>query len=223
MSNTKFSCIIPFYNEGPTLLEIIEVISKSKFVNQIIVVDDGSTNDLYKSLEGVKDIEFIRSRVNQGKARAVKIGVDKAKNEDILMMDADFHDLTLQELERILELFSSSNLDMLLLKVGGGNNWLDRVLRKEVLFTGFRVLKKSDLEKVFRSNPQGYQLEVAINEYMLLSKKKVAWMPTSVTNIHKSQKWGLVNGNIKSFQMELSILIYLGPINFSGLRARSFF
>lgn len=42
----QFSCIIPFYNKGGSLLSILTVFSHISYIKQIICVDDGSTNNM---------------------------------------------------------------------------------------------------------------------------------------------------------------------------------
>ncbi len=217
MIKDTFSCIIPFYNEGTQLLTIINTILNIKLIDQIIIIDDGSTNDIFSQTTSLdKTIELIRLDKNQGKSNAVKVGLARVRNTNIVMLDADYQNLQVQEVERILYKYTHTRVDMLLVKVKGGNNWMDRVLRKEVLFTGFRVLKESDLSKVFHSNPKGYQLEVAINEFMIENTKKVAYIESAVMNVHKAQKWGLFYGLNKSIRMELAILNYLGLTKFLG-------
>lgn len=206
-----FSCIIPFYNEGEQLLRVLETVSDVPSIDQIILVDDGSTNTTSNVVVNkFKNTELIKLSQNHGKSAAVRIGLEKTKNECIVMLDADFLNLDPKEIEKVLVQYKKANLDMLLVQIKGGNNWFDRLLRKEVLFSGFRVLKKSDLEEVFKSNPHGYQLEVTINEHMIQHNKRVAWLPSNIHNVHKSQKWGVINGFKKSIQMEISIFCCLG-------------
>jgi len=99
---------------------------------------------------------------------------------------------------------------MLLLQVQDGNNIIDKLLRKEVLFTGFRIIKTADLQKVFGKKLTGYQLEAAINQYMFENRKRVFYLKTNILNVHKSNKWGFINGYLSSFSMEFSIFSYLG-------------
>lgn len=213
---TSFTCIIPFFNEGKQLLTIIEAVSKVSLINQIIVVDDGSTNKMSETVEDkFGSVTLIKLPLNSGKTEAVKAGLEKAKNDQIVMLDADYQNVNSSEIGNVLTRYENLKLDMLLLQVKGGNNLLDKLLRKEILFTGFRILGKSNLAEVLKTNPKGYQLEVAINEYMIINKKSVGWLPTGVLNVHKSQKWGFFAGFVKSFKMELSILAYLGLLRFS--------
>lgn len=91
------SVIVPAYNEErrlpPTLIEMIDYLDEQKYSYEIIVVDDGSTD---QTSQVVEKFEKIRSQVrliklakNRGKGHAVKTGALNAKGQFILFNDAD--------------------------------------------------------------------------------------------------------------------------------------
>ena len=89
----KVSIIIPAYNEQkylPILLKkIIKInLNKINFKKEIIVINDGSTDNTKKVIEKFKNIKIINQK-NQGKGRAVQNGIKKASGELILIQDAD--------------------------------------------------------------------------------------------------------------------------------------
>lgn len=88
----NLSVVIPVYNEVNNIKEIIKRVQAQKLANEIIIVDDGSsdgTRDLLKRLNGKKKVRVILHERNQGKGAAVVTGL-KASNGDILLIqDAD--------------------------------------------------------------------------------------------------------------------------------------
>src|SRR3989338_4450796 len=73
------SIIIPVYNEGKTVAEIIrQVKAVNDFDKEIIVVNDGSTDDTIKVIKVIKDITIISHKKNQGKGAAIRTGIAKA-------------------------------------------------------------------------------------------------------------------------------------------------
>lgn len=89
----KVSIIIPAYNEENSIKKIINKIQKLNFKklkikNEIIVIDDGSTDNTLKICRNIKGIKLITQK-NFGKGRAVQNGIRKAKGEYILIQDAD--------------------------------------------------------------------------------------------------------------------------------------
>ncbi len=74
-SNSHVTCIIPFYNEGRRILRVLDAITRSHAISQIICVDDGSADNTYRQIqEDYPSIEVIRSDRNQGKSRAIVQG-----------------------------------------------------------------------------------------------------------------------------------------------------
>ena len=88
------SVIIPAYNEeesiGLTIDEIINVLKKSNMYNnsEIIVINDGSSDDTKKEALKHKAI-VIDNPTNMGYGFSLKRGIEKAKNELIVITDAD--------------------------------------------------------------------------------------------------------------------------------------
>ena len=86
----KLSIIIPVYNEGKTICEIIRQVKAVKgFDKQIIVVNDGSTDETIKVIKVIKDITIISHKKNQGKGAAIRTGIAKAAGDYLLVQDAD--------------------------------------------------------------------------------------------------------------------------------------
>jgi glycosyltransferase involved in cell wall biosynthesis len=86
------SVIIPIYNEINTLNTILERVLATKLADEILLVDDGSTDgtrDLLTALEGRQGIRVILHEQNQGKGGAVRTGISAASGDVILIQDAD--------------------------------------------------------------------------------------------------------------------------------------
>jgi glycosyltransferase involved in cell wall biosynthesis len=84
--------VIPCYNEEKYILKllkkIIKIKKKHKLNLEIIVVDDGSTDNSKREIKKIKTVKLI-SQKNQGKGFAVQNGIKKAKGFYILIQDAD--------------------------------------------------------------------------------------------------------------------------------------
>ena len=96
----NISVVIPLLNEQESLKELYDWIAKvmqsNHFSYEIIFIDDGSTDDSWKTIQtlskfdqNVKGICFLK---NFGKSQALHAGFEKAEGEVIITMDADLQD-----------------------------------------------------------------------------------------------------------------------------------
>lgn len=85
---TRISLIIPAYNEANTIANIITVAKKVKEINEIVVVNDGSTDNTEEVARSKGAIVFSHRR-NKGKGAAIKTGIKKSKGEILIFLDGD--------------------------------------------------------------------------------------------------------------------------------------
>jgi glycosyltransferase involved in cell wall biosynthesis len=86
------SVIIPIFNEANTVNTIIERVQATGLADEIILIDDGSTDGtraLLSTTNGKQNIRVIFHSKNQGKGAAVRTGISAATSEVILIQDAD--------------------------------------------------------------------------------------------------------------------------------------
>jgi len=84
--------ITPIFNEIKTLRTIVERVQATGLADEIILVDDHSTDgtrDLLAEFDGTHGIRVILHEKNQGKGAAVRSGLAVAGGEIILIQDAD--------------------------------------------------------------------------------------------------------------------------------------
>jgi glycosyltransferase involved in cell wall biosynthesis len=88
----SLSVIIPVYNERNTLEAILDRVRATKLADEILLVDDGSTDgtrELLTKLKEVKGIRVILHDQNRGKGAAIRSGLSVATGDVILIQDAD--------------------------------------------------------------------------------------------------------------------------------------
>jgi len=88
------SIIVPAYNEGATIIELLERVNTQSvdgFELEVIVIDDGSSDNSVALLESRPDLysQLIPLPRNGGKGAAVKEGLKVATGEYVLFQDAD--------------------------------------------------------------------------------------------------------------------------------------
>jgi glycosyltransferase involved in cell wall biosynthesis len=88
----KITILVPTFNEIHTIQEILKRIQDAGVGEEILVVDDGSTDGtrgILEDLDGKGPIKVVFHEKNQGKGAAVRTGIQHAQGDVILIQDAD--------------------------------------------------------------------------------------------------------------------------------------
>jgi len=110
--------IIPVYNEQDTIMPILKKVNEQKIDDvefEIIVIDDGSTDNSLKILEEHSSLfhELINLEKNSGKGAAVREGLKSATGDYILFQDADM-EYDPSEYRKLLEPIIKQNADIVM-------------------------------------------------------------------------------------------------------------
>ena len=110
--NPLVSVIIPNYNGAPFIAEALETVFEQRLNNlEVIVIDDGSTDNSMEILERFRSQIKLISTENFGAAAARNSGMKAARGEFIAFLDSD--DLwTKDKLTRQLYMLQKLNLDL---------------------------------------------------------------------------------------------------------------
>jgi len=84
--------LIPAYNEGRTLERVIDAVLKVPEDLEIVLIDDGSSDDTWSVMESRVDgnrVRSVRHDVNRGKGAAIRTGLTHARGHIVLIQDAD--------------------------------------------------------------------------------------------------------------------------------------
>ena len=109
----KVSVIIPSYNEGVTLAEVLRKVRAVPCDKEIIVVDDGSTDDTSSILakEGGHDIKIIYHPNNLGKGAAIRSALPLVTGEVAVIQDADL-EYSPSEIPRLIKPIADGQADV---------------------------------------------------------------------------------------------------------------
>lgn len=122
----KVTVIIPSYNEAKTLpITIKKVLSqKTPYEKELIVVDDGSTDQTAKiksRLKKAKNSKWITNRQNLGKGASIRRAIKIATGDLILIQDADL-EYSPSDYPRLLKPFGKKNVKVVYGSRVLGNN-----------------------------------------------------------------------------------------------------
>jgi glycosyltransferase involved in cell wall biosynthesis len=96
----KLSVLIPVYNEERTLQEVVRRVRSIELPKEIILVDDGSEDRSREILtqlqqqserapDPLNEVRIFFQPANQGKGAAIKVALDHARGDVIIIQDAD--------------------------------------------------------------------------------------------------------------------------------------
>lgn len=211
----NITCLIPFYNEDERIIKTVQLISTIPEIDSIVCVDDCSSDQRYTQLaKQFPQITVLRLEENQGKSGAVRHGLSAITTPRVLLLDADLQQLQETEISRaVATVKNDPSLDMLILRRSNYAPFVTAI-RHDILMSGERILRTDDLKAVFKKPPTGYQLEVAINDYMMKHNKRCFWQQTSLKNSYKIEKWSFKEA-IKKYKDELTgYTSYNGPLRY---------
>ena len=193
------SIIIPAYNEENKIKDTLESIKDIKEIDEIIVVDDGSsdkTSEVAKSVKSDK-INVITQSQNRGKGYALNNGLKEAmKKADIIgFLDGDLGN-TASEVEKLITPIINNECDVTIAKFPpankkGGLVFVKNLAKESVkemtgveltsTLSGQRIFKKEVLE-IFDEIPFGYGVEVGMTIDILKNNFKIEEVLVNMTH-----------------------------------------
>lgn len=111
------SVIMPVYNEKPTLQKVITQVLKQPQVIEIIVVDDGSTDEAVSNLASNPRIKIFKHKTNLGKGAAITTGIKKAQSQYVIIQDADL-EYSPSDYPKLIQILEKNQSDFIV-----GNRW----------------------------------------------------------------------------------------------------
>ncbi|MEO9210178.1 MAG: glycosyltransferase family 2 protein, partial [Ginsengibacter sp.] len=113
------SVVVPLFNEDESLPEleawIRRVMEENNFSYEIILVDDGSTDNSWKVIQQLHEsnpfVKGIKFQRNYGKSAALNEGFKSANGEVVITMDADLQDSP-DEIPELRQMILEGNFDI---------------------------------------------------------------------------------------------------------------
>lgn len=220
----KLSLVIPAYNESAIIRDTLETVSRavSALIGdyEILVVDDGSTDDMARRVQELEDphIRLEGYQPNHGKGCAVRTGMLAAQGDIILCTDADLAYGT-EVFAAFLDRFSHSEIQLVIgsrrlspdgyrdypplrLLTSRAFNLLVRLLSGLRYDTqcGIKAYRREAAQRIFsRCTADGFSFDFEVLMLADAMGLKVDQLPVSIVN-HRESKINILRDSARMFR-----------------------
>lgn len=231
--NSQFglvSLIIPVYNEEKcieaTIRQVKEMMSKSRYDYEIIVVNDGSSDQSRNILEQINGIRLYHHETNIGYGRALKSGMKKAFGKYIVMTDAD----GTYPIDKIPQLVEELKDHDMVVGARAKNSVNIAAVRKPMkwiigklanflsetdipdLNSGLRAFNKDVAMKFYQMYPKGFSFTTTITLAMHCNGYDVKYIPIEYGKRIGKSKIHPIKDTINFIQLIYRTIMYFNPL-----------
>lgn len=206
----KSAVIIPAYNEEHTIGEVIGTVRQVPFVDEIIVVSDGSTDNTAAAAEshGAKVIPLTE---NLGKGGAMMVGVNNTEAEVVLFLDADLIGLQPGHVADLLLPVLEGRAEMTVGIFEHGRLATDLAQFIAPYLSGQRAVKRDLFGQLSNLEMTRFGVEVALTRFAKTAGISVVEVELKdMTHIMKEEKLGFLRGFLARLKMYWEIAKCVG-------------
>ncbi len=220
------SVVIPAFDEVGTIADVIASALQHPWVEEVLVVDDGSADGTAQVAEAA-GARVIRLDQNAGKAAALDAGVRSAKASILLFLDADVTGHTQHSLSQIMQPVIEGRFEMNVGLHARSTLLLNQALRFFPIVGGDRALTRRLWEAIPANGIAGFQIEIALNHTSKQFEKGMGFeLVHGTAHRIKERKYGVLTGAARRLMMigqilSISFRLYiLGWINRRAVRIK---
>ena len=223
----RFSIIMPAYNEERSIRSALEglkdYLRKKEYQTEIIVINDGSTDQTGKILKEIKEIKLISHPYNKGYGASIKTGVKNVQDDWVLFFDSDGQ----HRPEYIEDLLKYTNqYDMVIGARTGYQGPISRQPGKKLLHwlanylveqkipdlnSGFRLVKKDLFLKFYHILPNGFSLSTTITLAFFKEGFNVKYIPIKI-NKREGKSSLTIKDGFEALMLILRTIILFSPL-----------
>ncbi len=222
--STQVSIVIPAYNEGAAIADVVTALAASGPWHEIIVVDDGSQDDTCARASSAGAI-VVRQPYNKGNGAAVKSGIRRATGEYILIVDGDGQHCAgdarrlvsrLGEYNLVIGARSAATQATHTRRFGNSalNGLASYLTGRDIpdLTSGFRAARREYLCEFLHLLPNGFSTPTTTTLAFIKAGYSVTFEPTDARPRVGNSKIRLARDGFKFFVIILKIVTLFSPL-----------
>lgn len=207
--NLRVAAVVPAYNEGERLGPVLEAIQQAEFVDEIVVVNDGSTDNTGEIAAGYPAVRTLNLPHNKGKGGAMLAGASSTDADIILFLDADLIGIDGEQIDSIVKPVLDGETEMCIGIFRGGRGVTDLAQVITPYISGQRALKREEFLGIEGIENCRSGVEVAITKYYRAKNLDIGTVELEgCTHLMKEEKIGYVKG----FAARLKMYYEIGKI-----------
>jgi len=218
------SIVIPAFNEGPAIVDVVSALKAAAPWHEIIVVDDGSHDDTAARARAAGAC-VIRHPYNKGNGAAVKSGIRSASGEFVLIMDGDGQHrpedaqrivARLGEYDLVIGSRSASTQATPARRAGNSalNGLASYLTGRSIpdLTSGFRAARREQLCEFIHLLPNGFSTPTTTTLAFIKAGYNVAFEPTDARPRVGTSKIRLARDGSRFLLIILKIVTLFSPL-----------
>jgi len=219
--------VIPAFNEAENLLLVLNTVCATEWVQEIIVVDDGSTDATcevaQRMAERDRRLVVIRLPENKGKAAAMLTGVQALHTELVIFLDADLVGLRPLHLQQLVSLqrLGSGEMTIAVFQIG----WVFTNVPQRFVphLSGQRCLWREEAEQaLIPLAADRYGVETGLTIYARRHHwqiRKIVWQDvTHHMVLRKRRVMAGLHDRLQMYSQIMTVIARNGYINRHGIR-----
>lgn len=220
----EVTVIIPAFNEGPAIADVIAALATAGPWHEMIVVDDGSSDDT-----GARAVAagatVVRHPYNKGNGAAVKSGIRRATGEYVMIIDGDGQHgaedarrliARLGEYDLVIGARAGNTQATMARRVGNSalNGLASYLTGREIpdLTSGFRAARRRYLREFLHLLPNGFSTPTTTTLAFIKAGYNVAFEPIAARTRVGTSKIRFAQDGAKFFMIILKIVTLFSPL-----------
>lgn len=212
-SRLTVAAVVPAHNEAERIGAVLERLIECAFVDDIIVVDDGSTDETARVAAGYQGVRVIRAGRNLGKGGALQAGFASTDADIVCTIDADLVGLTQDHLRRLVEpLIGNPGLSMTVGQFVGGRKRTDWAQTLVKSISGQRAMRREFLATLPDLSTTGFGVETLVTKHAKAIGATIEMVALpGLTQVMKEEKLGVAGGAKSRLKMYAEMIQHSLP------------